>query len=260
MLNDVPFEAAFLRAGLLVGLFHERDVPDWAAFVIENATDLAPRLADVAGTRIELSAMREALRPLGESVEERRVVVALLTAVAVDGVVNGREAADLLRVLGHIRSDFRLPPVAAATIKSFEDRAMFARVGARGQVAPALGELTSGLEQIREPGFFRFYFDSADEIAAFVAALSRKLARSRTWTEPPAHVPARAWLLRDGAGHRNAVVLNESALTIVLREFAPAPVASRIPYRDPGSSAEHVIDEATVVPMGADEARAKLAV
>jgi hypothetical protein len=259
VLDDVRFEAAFLRAGLLVGLIHERDVPDWAALRIGSSSALTSELAEVVGTRVELSAMREALRSIGESVEEHRVVAALLTAVA-DLAIKGGAASDQLHILGQIKREFALPASTAVRIKEFEDRTMLAKVGMQGQFAPGAEELAAWLDEVREPGFFRFYFDGADEAGAFVAALSRKVARDRRWGDRPRHAPAQAWLLRDPAGQRIAVVLNESAFAIVLREFAPVPQVSRIPYGAPGDHAIPVVHEATVFPLGSEEAKGRLAV
>jgi len=260
VLNDVRFEAAFLRAGLLVGLIHERDVQDWAALMIGSSSDLTSELAEVVGTRVELSAMREALRPIGESVEDHRVVAALLTAVAVDPAIKGRDAYEQLRILGQIRREFALPASTAARIKEFEDRAMLTRIGMPGQFEPSVEELAACLDEVHAPGFFRFYFDGVDEAGAFVAALSRRVARDRRWGARPRHTPAQAWLLRDPAGPCLSVVLNESAFVIVLRDFAPVPHVSRIPYGAPGDHAIQVVHEATVFPLGSEEAKGSLAV
>ena len=133
---------------------------------------------------------------------------------------------------------------------------MLARAGLRGQTTPSSREIETFLRDVRHPGFFRLVFETADEVPAFVAALSRKVVRDRTWGDRVGHVPVQAWLLSDPAGRRHAMAVNESALQIVLREFGPVPVASRIPYPDPGPSAVLVIDEATATPLGVEEARA----
>jgi hypothetical protein len=249
-MNDVPFEAAFLRAALLVGLVHEQDVPAWATVVIANSSGPIRGVADVVGARVELSAMREALRPIGESVDQARVSAALLTAVSVDFAVGARNSADALRILGQIRQEWELPGPASAKIKEFQDRAMLAHVGMQGQSAPRLEELASWLDDVRAPGFFRFHFDDGDQMGAFVAALARKVERNRTWDDRPGRTRPQAWLLRQPDVHRAVVVLNESALMIVLREFSPVPLVSRIPYREPGALAVPVVDEATAWPLG----------
>jgi hypothetical protein len=257
VLNDVPFEAAFLRAGLLVGLVHEREIPGWALLLIGRSSDLTPRLADIVGARIELSAMREALRPLARSVDAHRVSAALLTAMAVDRPITPRRASDLLRILGQIAQDCGLPRVAAARIKEFQDRSRLASVGMQGHIAPDADELAAMLDEIREPGFFRFHFDDVEEPAVFVAAVSRAVVRERRWGAWRDTVP-QAWLLRDPP--RAAIVLNEPAMAIVLREFAPVPLVSRIPYRESGDGSVLVMDESTAVPLGAEDAEWKLSV
>lgn len=135
---------------------------------------------------------------------------------------------------------------------------MLARVGMPGQSAPIAEELAACLDETRERGFFRFHFDSADEAGAFVAALSRKVARDRRVGDWPGHTPAQGWLLLDPAGQRVAVALNESAFAIVLREFSPVPLVSRIPYGAPGDEAIEVIHEATVLPLGSEAATERL--
>jgi hypothetical protein len=256
MLNDVPFEAAFLRAGLLIGLVHEREVPDWAAGTIAGSPALAPRLADVLLAKVELSAMREALWPLGSSVEGARVTAALLTALALEHVAPAKGAADLLRILGAIRSELKPPADLAAAIKDFEDRAMLVRAGSKRVVAPGVDEIGAWLAQARPQGYFRFHFDRHEERAAFVAALARKIVRDRTWSERPGHASARVWLLRADSGEASVVVLNESAWEIAEREFAPLPIACRIPYSQPGDAATELFDEASASPLGLDEALA----
>ncbi|HYM21654.1 MAG TPA: hypothetical protein VEU08_00530 [Vicinamibacterales bacterium] len=80
MPNDLPFEAAFLRGALLVGLMHEQDAHDWAESLIHDAPELEGALADILMTPVELSAMRETLWVLAKQVDPRKVGAALLTA------------------------------------------------------------------------------------------------------------------------------------------------------------------------------------
>jgi hypothetical protein len=211
VLNDVPFEAAFLRAAVLVGLVHEREVPDWAAALLHPATRWTPRLADVAMERPELSSIREALRPLAASADLPRVASSPLTAAAIGQTLHPRPVVDLLNMLGQIRQEFRrhLPQTTAARIKTLENRLMFAHADVPGQRMPETSEVRSMLDEVHEPGRFRFYFCDREELLTFVAALSRKIAaRDRTNADSGRGAP-QAWLLRDSAGHADAVVLNE---------------------------------------------------
>ncbi|MFI5178576.1 MAG: hypothetical protein ACHQO8_08435 [Vicinamibacterales bacterium] len=250
---DVPFEAAFLRAGLLIGLVHEREVPEWAAGAISGSPALAPRLADLLLANVELSAMREALWPLSSSVEAPRVTAALLTALALEHAARAKDAIDLLRILGVIRTEFKPPTNLAAAIKDFEDRAMLARAGSQRVVAPGAEEIGAWLARVRDPGYFRFHFDRNEERAAFVAALARKIVRDRTWSKRPGQLSARTWLLA-GASEASVVVLNESAWEIAGREFAPVPIACRIPYPQPDDAATELFDEASATMRTADYA------
>jgi len=59
MFPDVPFEADFLRAALLLGLVREADVSAWAEALLETEADPQGRLADVSLAPHELTAMRE---------------------------------------------------------------------------------------------------------------------------------------------------------------------------------------------------------
>jgi hypothetical protein len=72
-MSNVQFEAAFLRAALLVGLVHERDVPAWAMERMASSAEAGSQLTDVLLAPSELTAMREALRPLGERIADDRV-------------------------------------------------------------------------------------------------------------------------------------------------------------------------------------------
>lgn len=264
MLNDVPFEAAFLRAAVLVGLVHEREVPDWAAGLLHTSSPSTPRLADVAAERIELSAIRESLRPVAASADLSRVASSILTAVAIEQTLHPRPAVDLVNMLGQIRQEFRchLPEATAARIKAFENRLMFAQAGVTGQAAPGSGEIAALLDEVRAPGHFRFYFSDLEELLTFVAGLSRRIARDRTsLTGQSSRGLAHAWLLRDPEKHADLVVLDEPAALVAAREFAPVPAASRIPY-DPASTAAAlpIISGDSVTALGVDDVRSRLAV
>lgn len=262
MLNDVPFEAAFLRAAVLVGLVHERDVPDWAATLLRVRSPWTARLADVAAERVELSAIREALRTLSAPADPGRVASAILTAASLAQRLHPRNAVDLVTMLGQIRQEFRrhLPEAAASRIKAFENRLMFAHADVPGQTIPEVGEVAAALDELQAPGHFRYFFGDVEERAAFVAALSRKIARDRGTREREQTRPiAHAWLMRDPAGDADAVVLDLAAMSIAAHAFAPVPPASRIPYA-PSTTADATLlfDGATAAPLGADDVRARL--
>ena len=163
-------------------------------------------------------------------------------------------------MLGQIRQEFRrhLPAATVARIKTFENRVMFAQAHVPGQVIPEGAEVDALLGEICGSGHFRFYFHDSEELLTFVAALSRKIARDRkSIAAESAGGIAHAWLLRDPAGHADAVVLDQPALLIAAREFAPVPPPSRIPYPVDTTSGIPVIDETTAA-LGVDEVRARL--
>jgi hypothetical protein len=258
VINDIRFEAAYLRAGLLVGLVHEREVPAWAVDVIAAFPEVDSPLAEVVLAPIELSAMREALRPIGDGVGADRVTAALLIAVAMEPATSEGSVTDRLRILGDIRREY-LPPARIATaIKDLEDRQMLAAAGVPGRTRPGAGELATWLDGVREAGYFWFSFRQADEAAAFVAALSRKVVRGRLWRDQPSPSEGRAWVTRESAG-ACTVALNERAWQIVVREFAPVPLASRIPYTTLPRDATEVLAEVAAEPLGVEEAQRRIA-
>jgi hypothetical protein len=259
VINDIRFEAAFLRAGLLVGLVHEREVTAWAMDAIAAFPEAGSELAELLLAPIELSAMREALRPIGEDVGEDRVAAALLVAVALEPAITERSVTDRLRILGHIRREYSPPARIATAIKDFEDREMLAAAGMPGTIPPGAGELATWLDRVRGAGYFSFSFRHEEEAAAFVGALSRKVVRDRTWRDQPRGVRACAWVARESSGEPHTVVLNERAWQTAVREFGPVPLASRIPYAALPSDATEVFEEGDATPLGVEEAQRRIA-
>jgi hypothetical protein len=258
-MNDIQFEAAYLRAALLVGLVDEREVPAWAIDRSTSSDEAASRLTDVMLAPTELTAMREALRPLGERVADHRVAPALLVAVAVEHAAGGRPTADCLRILAHIRREFPLDAHVSASIKEFEDRSMLAAAGMRGERAPTSEEIEAWLDTVRSDGYFRFVFVNIDEAAAFVAAVSRRVTRDRPWSEQPGRMAARAWVLHEPGEQVYIVYLNESAWLTAVREFSPIPLGSRIATLTLPVDALEVMDESTTTGIGVDDVLERLA-
>jgi hypothetical protein len=257
-MDEVSFEAAFLRASLLVGLVHEREIASWAVGLMEHSSDHRSRLADVALARPELSSMREALRPIAEGTDAGTVTASLLMAVALEPAYDCRPASRRLTVLGHIRKDFLLPPELAVPIKAFEDRAMLARVGVAGVSEPEDEEIAGWLDTVRDAAHFQFTFNDIEEAAAFAAAVSRKVIRNRTWHSSGRHQTpaAQAWLVRRLRGPAFGVVLNERAWLTVVNECSPVPLGARIPRTATPSGAVEIVGESTAVLLGADEVQA----
>jgi hypothetical protein len=259
VIRDIRFEAAFLRAGLLVGLVHEQEVPAWAMDVIAALPRAGSQLAEVVLAPIELSAMREALRPIAEGVGDDRVTAALLIAVAVEPATTERSVADRLRILSHIRREYSPPARIATAIKDFADREMLAAAGVAGRIPPSARELATWLDRVREAGYFSFSFRKEDEAAAFAGALSRKLVRDRKWRDRPRPIRACAWVAREASGEPHTVILNERAWQTALREFGPVPLVSRIPHAALPSDATEVFDEVDAAPLGIEEAQRMIA-
>jgi len=70
----------------------------------------------------ELTAIREALRPIAEPGTPREVGTALLAFMANDPGAAALSVADQLRVLSLLRREGMVSPAAADAIKLFEDR------------------------------------------------------------------------------------------------------------------------------------------
>ncbi len=254
----IAHEAAYLRAALLVGLVHEGDVSAWAQgrlAHLDASTRSAMQLTDLLMSEEALSPMREALRPLEGSVAPARLSAVLLAGIAVDDALVSRSVADRLRVLGLLRREFVLAPEIVAAINSFIERAMLAEAQVRGSRAPDATELQSWLRAVAPTTYFRFEFASGDEGAAFVAAVSRTLARVRTIRSAESASGA-AWVAEDGG--RLVVMLAEGSWRLTVREFAPLPIVSRIPSLSLPAHAVLALDERTAEPLGLESAAALL--
>ena len=128
MIPDVCFEASVLRTARLLGLVRELDVRSWADELLESEIGRDTLLADVSLARPELTAVREALRPLAEPADEPAVAAAILTMIASDPVAAALSLRDRHRVLMELRSEVELPASVSDDIKLFEDRARLAAV------------------------------------------------------------------------------------------------------------------------------------
>jgi len=256
MVDDIRFEAAFLRAVLLVGLVNEQEVPSWAEALLPASGSCRPQLSDLLAAPVELSRVREALAPIAAAVDESRVTDALIAAVAADQWIVPRTVEDRVRILGLIRREFALAESVAAAIKTFEDRAMLAAAGVPGETPPGEHEIARWLDAARRPAYFLFSFSDADHAAAFAAALSRTIVRDRTCSA--ADRPPRAWVVRETSTHGCVLVVNEPAWLTAVREFSPVPLGSRIPYAALPEEAVVMLEEMTAVPLGAEDAHARL--
>jgi hypothetical protein len=224
---DIAFEGAFLRAGLLVGLVHERDVPQWGAAVISRGDRNLATLSDVLTAPIELTAMREALRPFAEKSDDSLIWNALLTALRLG---SSRSANDVIGVLRRVRCELPVSDEVADSIKTFEDRMMLAGAGIEVAGRPDVSEIDRWLTSVATRAWFFFVFDDTREAAAFVAAVSRKLHRDRAFAEPADYHEPQAILVEQPGEAPCCIALNETAWVVAEREFSPLPVSSRIPY------------------------------
>lgn len=239
MVRDLAFEAGVLRGGLLLGLVHEREVPEWAMSVLGVAPAFDARLADVCVSPIELSTMRECLYPLSREADVTRVAAALLTLCGTAPSNAALSVPDRLQQLQLLRHEFRLPDEVRAGIQSLAQRVLAATDGAAHSM-PSADELAAWLDTVRQPGYFRIDFTTEEEAAAFVAALSHHADGDRSDRgDSPERAPE-GWLHR-GSGTELHLLLNEPAWLAASRECGPLPAASRIPVDRPLDSGSPVI-------------------
>lgn len=231
MVRDLAFEAGVLRGGLLLGLVHEREVPEWAMSVLGIAPVFDARLADVCVSPIELSTMRECLYPLSREADVTRVAAALLTLCGTAPSNAALSVPDRLQQLQLLRHEFRLPDDVRAGIQSLAQRVLAATDGAAHSM-PSADELAAWLDTVRQPGYFRIYFTTEEEAAAFIAALSHKVAGDRGARDDSSARAPEGWLHHD-SGAALHVLLDEPAWLAASRECGPLPAASRIPVDRP---------------------------
>jgi hypothetical protein len=259
MIPDIRFEADFVRAALLAGLVRERDACAWADALLYVVPDEQGQLADVTLAPLELTAMREALRPLAGEPHARETGAALLAFMALDPDTACLGIADRLRVLSVLRREGALSNSATRETKAFEDRLMLAAVHVPGESAPSHEELTTWLHSARPSAYFRVVFDRDDEQAAFLAALSRVLVRNRRFRETAAVDRARAWTVGEHGDRRGPLLLNEPLWKMASQEFSPLPFGSRIPYITLPANAVVALESESASPMGVSEASAYIA-
>lgn len=257
MIPDVPFEADFLRTALHLGVVREPDVREWADALLTLGAEPVSLLADVALAPPELTALREALRPLAASSPHASVGSAVLSFLATDPAAIALATADRIRVLGQLRREDILDRAFAEPIKAFEDRSMLASAGIGTDPAIAL-DVDDWLASLCAARYYRLSLAHLEERAALLAALSRNVVRDRRASASRGRV-SQAWLVDATRGAGPTLVLNEVLWHIAVTEFSPLPLASRIPYAAIPAEAVLVLDEVTAEPMGAREATALLA-
>ena len=257
MIPDICFEAHVLRTALLLGLVHEREVNAWADALLMTATESVGLLANVALARPELTTVREALRPLAERSDPSALGTALLAFLATDPAAAAFAPPDRIRILAQLRREEILTTPMTSAIKLFEDRWMLASAGVRAEPSLAV-ELHEWLANVRGVAYYRISLERADERAALLGALSRKVVRDRRVKISPQRASC-AWMVDSESGAGPTLLLNEALWRIAVVEFSPLPLGSRIPYARVPAQAVLVLDEATAEPMGADEASNRLA-
>lgn len=220
-MRDIVFEAACLRDAVLVGLVHERRVPEWATELLAADIGPASALAEVLSVPVQLSPIREALRAFGDADVPSRVTVALLTSVALEPMLRQQGAAQLLRVLSDIRRLAGCPANWNGAIADFDARAMIAG-SERDPLSSLTNEILAWLDDVRQPAHFLVTYRDRQQAAAFVAELSRTMA---------AAAGIEGEITFEGTLNDVWFIgLDEIAWTVARDALGPLPVAGTIPY------------------------------
>lgn len=249
-LPNIPFEAAVLRGALHAGLVHEAEVHDWATVRIASDSLHDTALTDVVVAPEELTAQREALRPLSARCEPAVVATALQCWAFREVRLRARPVEGSLRVLSDLRREGLLAPTQASSVKLLEDHASMASVGMPGVDAPTESDLALALAGTLPSPRYILTFTNVWETAAFVAALSRKVVRDRR------HSGAieRVWRFVGTDNRAPLLVLSEGAWEVARREFAPLPSAACIPYVQEVGELALLFDTESAVALGLEDA------
>ncbi|MGH7655915.1 MAG: hypothetical protein ACREN6_14760 [Gemmatimonadaceae bacterium] len=248
--RDVPFEAALLRGALLTGLVQEAEVGAWATERLAIGDGFTSELTEVVLAPEELTAQREALRPLAARSSVSDVVIAVRQWALRDLRDEKLSIRGSLRVLSDLRRNEMFPPDVALAVKEIEDDASMADVGMAGVIAPTFADLIAAVRTGLPEAYYLLTFAAKDECAAFIAAMSRKMDRDRRLRE----APGRLWQTTHAEASVPVVVLDVAAWYVAAREFHPLPVAARIPYQVHANDLALLVDAETAVPLGADRA------
>jgi hypothetical protein len=249
-LPDVPFEAAVLRGALLTGLVHESEVGAWATLRLAADSAHGSALTDVVLAPEELTAQREALRPLAARSDPAGVATALQCWALREVRSGARAVHDCLRVLSDLRREGLLTPTQSLAVKLLEDRANMASVGMAGVASPTVPELAAALQDGLPSPRYVLTFHDAGEAAAFTAALSRKVDRDRRHTG----TIARVWRAVGADSRAPVLILSEEAWEVARREFGPLPSAACIPYVQDVGELALLFDTESAVALGLEEA------
>jgi hypothetical protein len=198
----------------------------------------------------ELTAQREALRPLAARSSASDVVTALRQWALRDLRDETRSIRGSLRVLSDLRRNELLPPDVAIAVKEIEDDANMADVGMAGVTAPTFADLIAAVGAGLPEPYYLLTFATTDECAAFVAAMSRKMVRDRRLHD----APGRVWQTAHDESVVPVVVLDVAAWHVAVREFSPLPAPAHIPYQLDPNDLTLLVDAETAEALGVDGA------
>jgi DNA-binding FadR family transcriptional regulator len=144
-------QATFFRTALLLGLIPPDAVRLWADAAIESDPGPPHALIEVALAPAELTALRDALRPLADEPEPYDVVRRILGLIAADLAAGRRSAADTVRVLAQMRRMTALPEDLLEELDAIEDDHMLAAAGVSDDLAAVQARMRQWLDQFLEP-------------------------------------------------------------------------------------------------------------
>lgn len=138
-MTNIPREAAFHRASLLLGIESGADVVQWADTLIADHNEVPTQILELSMVPPhDLSELRHALQPIAAD-EDELLLRALFDRVRHDAVHGKRSLKDSVTVLSQARSFLKLPLDYFTNIDTLQDDHMLAVAG--------IGRVTSDVEK-----------------------------------------------------------------------------------------------------------------
>lgn len=132
-MTNIPRQAAFHRAALLLGIESGADVVAWADNLIVEHADVPKQVRELSTIPPhDLSELRHALQPIAAPDDDELLLRALFDRVRRDVAEGTRTVKDSVTVLSQARSFLSLPLDYFTNIDTLQDDHMLAVAGVRG--------------------------------------------------------------------------------------------------------------------------------
>lgn len=129
-MTNIPREAAFHRAALLLGIESGADVVAWADGIIAEHADVPKQILELSTIPAhDLSELRHALQPIAAPDDDALLLRALFDRVRRDVSEGARSVKDSVTVLSQARSFLSLPLDYFTNIDTLQDDHMLAVAG-----------------------------------------------------------------------------------------------------------------------------------